>query len=100
MNSPLFIVGRSDAEAATMINSNMDPVDQPHIQGVTVQGVEPLHEAIRGKTDGDWAERSGCMTYPDLVAKTLSAKGADTGAWLKDSRKMSMDEMQGEAAKL
>jgi hypothetical protein len=83
-----------------MINSNMDPVDQPHIKGATIKGVEPLFEAIRNKTDTDWEERSGCMTFPDAVAKTLEAKGADSGAWLKDSLKMSMDEMKAEAAKL
>merc|ERR1719171_1589575 len=57
LNSPLVIVGRTDAEAATMINSNMDPIDHPHIKGATVKGVEPLYEAIRNKTDGDWEER-------------------------------------------
>jgi len=98
MNSPLFVVGRTDAEAATMINSNMDPVDQPHIKGVTVKGVEPLHEAIRNKTDSDWEERAGCMTFPDAVAKVLEAKGADTSAWLKDSLKMSLEELRAEAA--
>merc|ERR1719181_2156101 len=99
MNSPLFVVGRTDAEAATMIDSNMDPVDQPHIKGVTVQGVETLDEAIRGGTDKDWEERSGCMTFPDAVAKVLEAKGADTGKWLKDSMKMSLAELKDEAAK-
>merc|ERR1719194_35585 len=57
-NSPLFIVGRTDAEAATMINSNMDPVDHPHIKGATVKGVEPLYDAIRNKTDEDWEVRA------------------------------------------
>jgi isocitrate lyase len=100
LNSPLFIVGRTDAEAATMIDSNMDPVDHPHIKGATVKGVEPLYTAIRNGTDKDWEERSGCMTYPDAVAKALEAKGADTSKWLKDSLKMSLPQMREEAAKL
>merc|ERR1719502_691272 len=58
LNSPLVVVARTDAEAATMIDSNMDPVDHPHIQGATVEGVEPLFEAIRKGTDKDWEERS------------------------------------------
>jgi len=99
-NSPLFVVGRTDAEAATMIDSNMDPVDQPHIKGVTVKGVEPLYDAIRGGTDSDWEERAGCMTFPDAVAKVLEAKGADSKKWLKDSLKMSLAQMKEEAAKL
>jgi isocitrate lyase len=100
LNSPLVIVGRTDAEAATMINSNMDPVDHPHIKGATVEGVEPLCEAIRNRTDKDWEERSGCMTYPDAVAKVLKAKGTDPAKWLKDSLKMSMTQMKAAAADL
>merc|ERR1719194_85935 len=57
-NSPLVLVARTDAEAATMINSNMDPVDHPHIKGVTIKGVEPLYTAIRNGTDQDWEVRA------------------------------------------
>merc|ERR1719183_3299390 len=42
LNSPLVIVARTDAEAATMIDSNFDPRDHPHIMGATVEVVEPL----------------------------------------------------------
>merc|ERR1719437_202424 len=71
LNSPMVLVARTDAEAATMIDSNMDPVDQPHIKGATVSSVERLDEAIKNKTDGDWEKRAGCMTFPDAVAKVL-----------------------------
>merc|ERR1719163_2110304 len=98
LNSPLVIVGRTDAEAATMIDSNMDPVDHPHIKGATVKDVEPLADAIWNKTDSDWEERAGCMTFPDAVAKALKAKGADTETWLKESRKMSLPQMREAAA--
>merc|ERR1719185_33754 len=47
LNSPLVLVARTDAEAATMINSNMDPVDHGFIKGATVPGVESLADAIR-----------------------------------------------------
>merc|ERR550537_479638 len=100
LNSPLVIVGRTDAEAATMINSNMDPIDHPHIKGATVPGVEPLCEAIRNQTDKDWEERAGCMTFPDAVAKKLEAKGTDPAKWLKDSLKMSLPQMKAAAADL
>jgi isocitrate lyase len=99
-NSPLVLVARTDAEAATMIDSNMDPVDHPHIKGATVQGVEPLHEAIRKGTDKDWETRAGCMTYPDAVANALKAKGVDPTQWLKDSLKMSLTEMRKASAVL
>jgi isocitrate lyase len=100
LNTTLVLVARTDAEAATMIDSNMDPVDHPHIRGATVPGVEPLHEAIRKKTDKDWETRAGCMTYPEAVAKVLKAKGVDATKWLKDSLKMSLPEMKKAAASL
>merc|ERR1712048_514259 len=93
-NTPLVIVARTDAEAATMIDSNIDPIDHPHIKGATIASVEPLHEAIKKGTDKDWETRAGVMTFPDAVAKALKAKGTDPSKWLKDSLKMSMPEMQ------
>merc|ERR1712039_755714 len=100
LNSPLVLVARTDAEAATMIDSNIDPIDHPHIKGATVQGVEYLSEAIKKGSDKDWESRAGCMTFPDAVAKVLKSKGMDTGKWLKDSRKMSLPEMKKAAAGL
>merc|ERR1712217_395008 len=99
-STPLIVVGRTDAEAATMIDSNMDPIDHPHIKGATVSNVEPLYEAIKNKTDGNWEERAGCMTFPDAVANVLKGKGADTSKWLKDARKMSLPEMKKAAGSL
>merc|ERR1711990_331249 len=48
--------------------------------------------------DQDWEDRSGCMTFPDAVAKAMKAKGQDATQWLKDSRKMSLDQMRKAAA--
>merc|ERR1712056_132738 len=100
LNSPLVLVARTDAEAATMIDSNIDPIDHPHVKGATVPGVEPLFDAIRNGTDKDWEGRAGCMTYPDAVAKVLKSKGVDPSKWLKDSLKMSLTEMRKAAASL
>jgi len=98
LNCGLVIVARTDAEAATMIDSNIDPVDHPHIKGATVPGVETLAEAMRAKKDGDWEKRAGCMTYPDAVAAAMKAKGMDSAKWLKESLKMSLPQMQKAAA--
>merc|ERR1719194_199549 len=67
LNTPLVIVARTDAKAATLLDSNIDPLDHPHIKGATVQGVETLSEAIMKGTDKNWEERAGCMTFPDLA---------------------------------
>merc|ERR1712050_407788 len=98
LNTPLVVVARTDAEAATMIDSNIDPIDHPFIKGATISGVEPLFDAIRKGTDKDWEARAGCMTYPEAVAKVLKAKGVDPSSWLKDSIKMSLTEMRKAAA--
>merc|ERR1719218_548790 len=57
LNSTLLVVARTDAEAATLLDSNIDPLDHPHIKGATVQGVETLSEAIVKGTDMDWEKR-------------------------------------------
>merc|ERR1712127_709369 len=100
LNSSLVVVARTDAEAATMIDSNFDTRDHPHIKGATVPGVEPLHEAIRSGTDKTWEERSGCMTFPEAVAKALKAKGVDPSKWLRDSLSMSQNQMRSAAGAL
>mmetsp|Transcript_28700 Transcript_28700/g.63468 ORF Transcript_28700/g.63468 Transcript_28700/m.63468 type:complete len:549 (-) Transcript_28700:141-1787(-) len=97
LNSPLVVVARTDAEAATMIDTTIDPIDHPFIKGVTVQGVESLYEATKKGTDKDWEERAGSMTYPEAVAKALKAAGKDATAWLKESRKMSLSDMRSKA---
>merc|ERR1712139_537853 len=97
LNSPLVVVARTDAEAATLLDSNIDPIDHPHIKGATVQGVETLSEAIMKGTDKDWEDRAGCMTFPDCVAKTMKAKGMEQGKidrWLEESLQMSLPQMQ------
>jgi len=99
---PLVVVARTDAEAATLLDSNIDPVDHPHIKGATKE-VESLVEAtFAGKAD-DWEKRAGCMTFPDLVASVLKSKGADDAkiqAWLKESLKMSITQMRKRAVEL
>merc|ERR1712007_127634 len=100
LNTGLVLVARTDAEAATMIDSNIDPIDHPFIKGATVKGVEPLFDAIRKGADKDWESRAGCMTYPEAVAKVLKSKGVDPSSWLKDSIKMSLPEMRKAAASL
>ncbi|CAK9005257.1 unnamed protein product [Durusdinium trenchii] len=95
LNSPLVLVARTDGEAATMIDSNIDPIDHPHIKGVTVTGRK---EAMRKGTDKDWEQRAGCMTFPEAVSKALKAKGKDSKQWEKDARKMSIDQMRKAAA--
>merc|ERR1712039_984819 len=103
LNTGLVLVARTDAEAATMIDSNIDPIDHPHIKGATVQNVEYLSEAIMKGTDKDWETRAGCMTFPEAVAKAAKSKGVSDDAiavWKKNALKMSLTQMRDSAQKL
>merc|ERR1719389_281851 len=102
LNSPLVLVARTDAEAATMIDSNMDGADHGFIKGATIQGVESLNEATLKGTDGDWEKRAGAMTYPQAAAAAMKKKGADDAkcaACQAALENMSLDEMKAAAQK-
>jgi len=77
LNSGLICVARTDAESATMIDSNMDPMDHGFIKGATVQGVESLNDATMKGTDKDWEKRAGSMSFPQAAAAAMKKKGAD-----------------------
>merc|ERR1711879_187249 len=73
------------------------------IKGATVQNVEYLSEAIKKGTDKDWETRSGCMTFPEAVAKAAKAKGVSDdaiAAWKKAALKQSLAQMRESAQKL
>merc|ERR1719159_360216 len=57
-NSPLLVVARTDAEAATFLDSNIDTRDHPFIKGATVRGVESKIEATIKGTKDTWADRA------------------------------------------
>jgi len=95
---PLVIVARTDAEAATMILSNIDPRDHPFIKGATIPGVESLITATNCGTDGDWEKRSGCMTFVDIVASKLQGKALDQ--WYSKCYEMSLPELRQFAKEL
>merc|ERR1711865_356477 len=52
LNYPLVIVARTDAEAATLIQSNIDPRDHAWIVGATNPSVESLIESTVKGTSG------------------------------------------------
>jgi isocitrate lyase len=81
LNYPLVIVARTDAEAATMISQNIDPIDHAFIKGATVQGVETAIQAGEMGKDQDWEKRAGAMSYVDLVAGLLKGKADALKQW-------------------
>merc|ERR1712045_372894 len=94
---PMVIIARTDAEAATMILSNIDPRDHPFIKGATVPGVESLIQATNAGADGDWEKRAGCMTFVEAVAK-LQGKALEQ--WHSKCFEMSLAELRQFAKEL
>jgi len=102
LNSPLILVARTDAEAATMIDSNMDTADHGFIKGATIPGVESVSEATIKGTDKDWEKRAGAMTYPQAAAAACKKAGGDDAKAAAFQRKlegMGLEEMKAEVKK-
>jgi len=92
LNYPLVIVARTDAEAATLIQSNIDPRDHAWIVGATNLDVESLIESTVKGTSGDWETRAGAMTFVEAVGKQLS--GAALARWNTECFGKSLDELK------
>jgi isocitrate lyase len=87
MGTENIIVARTDAEAATMLTSTIDPRDHPFVIGSTKQGQVELGAAMdaalaSGKT-GDalaavedaWISEAGLCLYSEAVTRALKASG-------------------------
>ena len=87
MNSETFIVARTDAEAATLLNSNVDSRDHAFILGSTNPTQPGLNDEVhaaeqRGATQAElitinqnWDQQAGLCSYGDAVCKALEGKG-------------------------
>lgn len=95
MSVPLIIVARTDAEAATLLDNNIDGRDHAFILGATVEGVESQREAMANGTGSDWNTRAGVMTYPELINKILGeVNAAAIPQWEAECYGKSLTEMR------
>lgn len=83
MNTETVLVARTDAEAATLIQSNIDPRDHMFILGVTnpiLKKTKPLWQILeqnpkeRTKIETEWLSRAKLLTFPEAVFKFVSEK--------------------------
>lgn len=114
MGTKTYIVARTDAEAATLLDSNIDPRDHPFILGCTVESLasrgDTLRQAVAAGKSGpecqalgnSWEGKANLMTYGACVAAALQAagKGSHVAAWLKQSSKLGHTEAVAAAKKL
>ncbi|TPX44248.1 isocitrate lyase [Synchytrium endobioticum] len=84
-----LIVARTDAEAATLITSNIDRRDHPFIVGTTNPKLQPLvtvldSAQLGGRTgnalaavEEEWTNSAGLMTYGEAVTEALKKAGKE-----------------------
>ena len=99
MGSPLCIVARTDAEAATLLDSNHDKIDHPFILGATIPNVESYSDATKSGKGQSWDQRAGTMTYPEAVRSTIkdspsSDKENALRIWNSKCLTLSLSEMK------
>jgi len=102
MKVPLIVVARTDAEAATLLDSNADSRDHPFIIGATNDVKESLSSASRAGRGEKWDEQAGPMTYPELISSILKKAGktAAIEQWEKVCWDLSLDQMIAKGAEL
>lgn len=74
----LILVARTDAEAATLLDSNIDGRDHPFILGVTNPNVPSLAEATAAAPAGqvnqvqsEWTVKANLLTFSEAVLATI-----------------------------
>ncbi|KAJ3281390.1 isocitrate lyase 1 [Borealophlyctis nickersoniae] len=90
MGTETALVARTDAEAATLITSNIDPRDHAFILGSTNPKLKPLAvtmddaqragktgEALQAVEDG-WLAQAGVKLYHEAVVDALKAAGKES----------------------
>eukprot|EP00127_Corallochytrium_limacisporum_P006527 Clim_evm58s229 gene=Clim_evmTU58s229 len=104
----LIIVARSDAEAATLLNNNVDPRDHCFIYGSTNPNLKGLNEQLRiwreegksgaelAKLEQGWVKEANMKLYPDAVAEELEKAGktAEAAKFKKEAFGKGLPEMQ------
>jgi len=85
----LVIVARTDAEAATLLDSNVDGRDHPFILGATVPGSISLREAIDSAAaagggnaadiEKEWTAKARPMTFGEAVLDKIRSLPVDEG---------------------
>ncbi|KAB8342958.1 hypothetical protein FH972_022553 [Carpinus fangiana] len=111
MGVDLLAVARTDAEAATLITSTIDPRDHAFILGATNPALQPLNDLMyaaeqAGKSgpeliaiEEQWTKQAGLKTFGDAVRDTIRAgvhvnKEQIVQEFLSNSKGKSLSEMR------
>ncbi|KAL7577664.1 hypothetical protein ACA910_015176 [Epithemia clementina (nom. ined.)] len=101
LGANLVLVARTDAEAATLLDSNIDGRDHPFILGVTNPDVPRMHEATsqvpvheKNSAATQWKESAKLMTFGEAVLAKIDQSS------LPESQKDQMESRWMEAKPL
>lgn len=90
----LIVVARTDAEAATLLDSNIDSRDHPFIIGASVPGTASLQGVIDSseganpaETEREWTNKARPMTFGEAVMEKIRKLPVN------DARKQQMTKM-------
>ncbi|KAM3518548.1 hypothetical protein NHJ13051_008094 [Beauveria bassiana] len=95
MGSDLIAVARTDAEAATLITTTIDPRDHAFILGSTNPNLQPLNELMSAaeaagkqgdelqKLEDEWLSKANLSRFDDAVAAAIDAGAFSNKAELK-----------------
>ncbi len=89
LGTELVVVARTDAEAASLLDSNCDGRDHPFILGATTPGSVSLREAIENgaavggadaaSVEREWTAGARPMTFGEAVMEKIRSLSADAG---------------------
>lgn len=110
LGTSLIIVARTDAEAATLLDSNVDSRDHPFILGVTLPGLPRLRDVVLNATDKStaarsWEQKARLMTFGEAVLSQIetldvseSKKHAMKSSWIRrDPKSLSLSKARAVA---
>lgn len=114
MGTETLLVARTDSEAATLLDSNIDPRDHPFILGTTNEALAPLNTILNkaqssgasavelGRLRDDWHKKAALCTYQEAVAKELQSRNehAKLSQWNRSASSLSNADARALAAKL
>jgi len=96
MGTDTLIVSRTDAEAATLLDSNVDERDHPYILGTANDSLPSLNNLLadaiaKGATKEEiahlserWTEQAQLCTYHDAIAEVIKGEKRDAASYLQE----------------
>eukprot|EP00611_Tribonema_gayanum_P025232 TRINITY_DN5700_c1_g1_i2.p2 TRINITY_DN5700_c1_g1~~TRINITY_DN5700_c1_g1_i2.p2 ORF type:complete len:332 (-),score=144.84 TRINITY_DN5700_c1_g1_i2:317-1312(-) len=117
MGTDTVIVARTDAEAASLLDSNIDPRDHPFILGATNPNLRPVNEVMSAAAAAgasadkvndiakEWTASAGLMRYPEAVARAIERSGLPDAQtrlkhWASKAYTLGHDQARALAAEL